>query len=274
MPELPEVEVIKQGLCRLLPLHTIVKIAYSNLPLRLPMPKALLDTLVNGQTVTTVERRAKYIIIALANGAVLVFHLGMTGRLQLVAGETTPGRHDHLRLHLDNGMELRFHDPRRFGSVQVRESRQAMECELFARLGPEPFAPTFSAEYLLAKAARRSQPIKNFLMDNRVVVGIGNIYCNETLFAAGISPWQPAGTVGLSDWGKVVESARAVLSRAIACGGTTISDYVNSSGEPGLFQTELKVYGRAGAPCPICQGTILREKIAGRASYFCPSCQR
>jgi formamidopyrimidine-DNA glycosylase len=175
---------------------------------------------------------------------------------------------------LDSGLELRFNDVRRFGSVQVISPEDEERSHIFAGLGPEPLGPDFSANYLIKAAQGRVRPIKNFVMDGRVVVGIGNIYANEILFAAGIRPTRGAGTLGKKAWDQLVRASNQVLERAIACGGTTISDFVNSSGEAGYFQCELKVYGRGGEPCPRCSSTIIRQVLAGRATYYCPTCQR
>ena len=182
--------------------------------------------------------------------------------------------HDHLRLQLDSGSEIRFNDIRRFGSVQVFTKDELAAIDPFADLGPEPFWREFSPACLTEKAGRRSQPVKNFLMDNRVVVGIGNIYANEILFAAGINPSKPVNTVNSKQWKRVVAASREVLNKAIACGGTTISDFVNPDGGQGYFQCELAVYGRAGKPCRQCATPIRRTVMAGRATFYCPRCQR
>lgn len=273
MPELPEVEVVCRGLLPHLKGRTIKKIKLSSQKLRLPLPRKLLQRWVVEAVVVAVRRRAKFCVIELDNGARLVFHLGMTGRLGLFQAASALIKHDHCSCAMDNGMALRFNDVRRFGSVQV-VSPDAEEEDLFAGLGPEPFAREFAADYAMKRAAGRQQPVKNFLMDNRVVVGIGNIYASEILFEAGISPVRPAREVSMGEWEQVVRQARAVLKRAIQAGGSTISDFVNSSGQPGYFQLQLKVYGRAGQPCMICGGAITKEVLAGRATFFCEHCQQ
>ena len=273
MPELPEVEVVCQGLRPLVIGQTFDRVWGSGLALRLPIPRAELQRWLVGAMVLTVRRRGKYLILSLDNRVRLIFHLGMTGRLGLFPAKTTPATHDHLCLGLENRMELRFNDTRRFGSVQVLAPDQD-ETVFFAALGPEPLLGDFSESYLQDKAIRRGQPIKNFLMDSRVVVGIGNIYANEILHEAGISPNRPTKQVTRAEWQTIVDATREVLTRAIAAGGSTISDFINAGGKPGYFQLEFKVYGRQGIPCRRCGATIIKEKLGGRATYFCKRCQR
>jgi formamidopyrimidine-DNA glycosylase len=224
--------------------------------------------------VKSVDRRAKYLLVRMNNGAVLVLHLGMTGRLAFFTNGAPRRPHDHIRFFLDNSLELRFNDVRRFGSIQVLAPENGKLPQIFAGLGAEPLGPDFSVPYLMRMAGKRTKPIKNFLMDAKVVVGIGNIYANEILFVAGIKPNRPVGTLTRATWERVVKSSREVLEQAIACGGTTISDYVNSSGEVGYFQCELKVYGRTGEACKSCGSEISRVVLSGRASFYCPRCQR
>lgn len=236
------------------------------------MPTAQAIALVRGETVVSVTRRAKYIIITLGNSAEIIIHLGMTGRLGIFPMETPAAKHDHVRWLLANQLELRFNDTRRFGSVQIT-GPDADYHALFAHYGPDPFWEAFSGQYLYEKARQRTLAVKNFLMDNRVVTGIGNIYASEIFFATGINPTTPAGLISRADWQKIVVKSREILAEAIEQGGTTISDYVNSSGEKGYFQVRLKVYGRQGQPCCQCGGLIQKVVIGGRASFFCPRCQ-
>jgi formamidopyrimidine-DNA glycosylase len=245
----------------------------NNRRLRLPVPRSKLRKWIQGNRVEVVDRRAKYLLVTMNNKAVMVLHLGMTGRLNFFAHTTPRTAHDHLRFLLDSGLELRFNDVRRFGSVQVLSPSETDAPEIFASLGPEPLGADFSSKYLLEQARGRMRPIKNFLMDGGVVVGIGNIYANETLFVAGVNPTRAVKTLGTGQWDQVVRACRQVLEHAIACGGTTISDYVNGSGESGYFQCELKVYGREGESCPNCDSIILRQVLAGRSTFFCPRCQ-
>ena len=274
MPELPEVEVIRRGLTPHLVGRTITRVVISNRRLRLPVPRAKLNLWIQSDRVESVDRRAKYLLVKMNSGAVLVLHLGMTGRLAFFANGTPRTAHDHLRFELDSGLELRFNDVRRFGSVQVLAPEDVEGTQIFSGLGPEPLGPDLSSNYLLERARRKVRPIKNFLMDARVVVGIGNIYANEILFAAGIKPTRGVGTLTKPAWERVIRASRQVLERAIACGGTTISDYVRSSGDTGYFQCELRVYGREGEVCQCCGSLVRRQVLAGRATFFCPKCQK
>jgi formamidopyrimidine-DNA glycosylase len=209
----------------------------------------------------------------MANGALLAFHLGMTGNLGLFPAAAPRRKHDHLRLLLTGELELRFNDARRFGFIEVHTPAELAR-DPFAHLGPEPFGEGLSAAYLLDKARHRQQAVKCFLMDNAVVVGIGNIYASEILFAAGIRPFTPAAELESDHWRRLIDCSREVLARAIACGGTTISDFVNESGESGHFQHQLQVYGRADQPCPTCRTPVTRTVIAGRATFHCLHCQQ
>jgi len=273
MPELPEVEVIRQGLQKHMPGRHLVAVKASRKKLRLPVPMKQLKQYIVGARVTSVDRRAKYLLIRMDNGATMAIHLGMSGRLGLFTSSAPLKKHDHLRWQLDDSNELRFNDSRRFGSVQVLVPGETME-DRIPGIGPEPLGPDFTAAYLKEKAKNRKQPVKNFLMDGRIVVGIGNIYACETLFLAAIKPTKPAGRLGIRRWQKIVGAAQAVLRNAIASGGTTINDFVNASGKTGYFQLELQVYGRAGQPCKSCQASIARKVMAGRSTFFCPKCQK
>jgi len=275
MPELPEVEVVCRGLRPLLMGRSFSQIRTSGHSLRLPIPEDALKRWAADAMVVEVRRRGKYLVVVLDNQASLVFHLGMTGRLGLFPAATPLAAHDHLCLVLTDNerMELRFNDTRRFGSIQVLTPDQD-EALHFAALGPEPLQGEFSADYLADKGGRRSQPVKNFLMDSRVVVGIGNIYASEILHEARISPLRPTNQVSALEWKSIVTQTRSVLTRAIAAGGSTIADFVNAGGKPGYFQLELKVYGRHGKPCLRCGAMIVKETLAGRSTYRCEGCQR
>lgn len=273
MPELPEVEVVLRGLEPLLKGRTIGRVRSSGLSLRQPIPLDEIVCLAEGSIVAGLKRRGKYLIIVLDNSARLIFHLGMTGKLGIFSAGAPSARHDHLCLKLDNQMEMRFNDTRRFGCVQVLGPDQD-EAQFFSHLGPEPLLGNFSAAYLQQMAARRRQPVKLLLMDNRVVVGIGNIYANEILHEAGVSPLRPSCEVTEAEWKVIVETTRQVLNRAIAAGGSTIADFINASGQPGYFQLEFTVYGREGQLCRRCGSLINKMVLAGRATYCCPECQR
>lgn len=273
MPELPEVEVICQGLASLVKQRRILAVSFSNKRLRKPFPLARMHGQVEGAFVLGVERRGKFLLLRLTSRTLLVFHLGMTGKLGLFPADSPRGKHDHARFLLDNGKELRFNDVRRFGSVEVFSAQDLRERDPFADLGPEPFSRNFSPDYLLEKARGRKVAVKSFLMDNRVVVGLGNIYANEILFAACTHPGTPVNRLPRMDWQLLVRTSRRILEKAIALGGSTISDYENARGEPGYFQLELAVYGRQGQPCLRCQEKILRTVLLGRATFHCPGCQ-
>jgi len=274
MPELPEVEVIRRGLQNHLPGRKVLDIATGNKKLRLPMPRKNLKKYILGTRIKSVGRRAKFLLITMDNGACLVVHLGMTGRLGIFPSGTPRAKHDHLRLQLDDNMQLRFSDIRRFGFIQVLAPGSGFSNTMLANLGPEPLGRGFTPEYLKNSAAGKSRPLKNFLMDSRIVAGIGNIYACEILFHAGLNPGKKISSLSIKEWARVVDSSRHVLRKAIACGGTTISDFVNASGRSGYFQLELQTYGKQGRPCSCCSTPITKKTMAGRSTYFCPKCQK
>jgi len=274
MPELPEVEVIKRGLALHLPGRRVIKIFAGNKKLRLPLPRKNLKEFIHGSQIQSIDRRAKFLLITMDNGAILVIHLGMTGRLVISPADSPKEKHDHLRLQLDNGTQLRFNDIRRFGSVQVIPPGKGLDNTMLSHVGPEPFGPEFTPRYLKRLAAEKKRPLKNFLLDSRVVAGIGNIYACEILFHAALHPEKQISCLTIREWTKVVESSKYVLQKAIDSGGTTISDFVNESGKSGYFQLELQTYGRNGKPCSCCQSTITKKTMAGRSTFFCPKCQK
>lgn len=275
MPELPEVEVVRQGLAPLVEGRRVKGVRSSGLALRAPIPLAALKKWVAGAVITQVGRRAKFLLLSLDNGALLLIHLGMTGKLYPADPAVAPRKHDHLRLLFDDGREIRFNDARRFGLVAVAPPAEAQAPALLAELGPEPLEESaFTAAYLYQRTRGRRPPIKNMLMDNRLVVGIGNIYACEILFAAGVNPFTPAGDLSRARIGRIVAATGPILRRSIAAGGATIADFANTNGEAGYFQQQLAVYGRAGQPCRRCQTPISRRLSAGRATFFCPRCQK
>ena len=274
MPELPEVEVITRGLTPHVMGQTFLSLSFSNKKLRVTLPKTEARALLQGATVIGVARRAKYITISMDNGALLVIHLGMTGNLGIFPKGSKRAKHDHVRFLMDNGMELRYNDTRRFGSIRVFATMGREQEEFFKNMGPEPFSDDFSGEYLSQRAHGKSKPIKNFLMDSHIVVGIGNIYANEILFAAGVNPTRAVDEISLSNWQRIITKTQKILTQAIAAGGSTISDFVNSSGEKGYFQLSLQVYGRKGENCPKCDAPIIKTNMAGRATFFCSKCQK
>ena len=224
-----------------------------------------------GQTVREVGRRAKYLLVQFETGALIV-HLGMSGSLRILPASAPVLKHDHVDLALDDGRILRFNDPRRFGSLHWQPA--PVEAHWLLRsLGPEPLQPAFSGTYLKAASRRRKVAVKNFIMDSRVVVGVGNIYANEALFLAGIRPATRASRVTLARYERLADAIRKVLEDAIAMGGTTLRDFVNQDGQPGYFRQSLYVYGRERKPCKVCGTTLKGARIGQRASVFCPKCQ-
>lgn len=275
MPELPEVEVTRRGLLAPLTDRTIDRISWSGQRLRRPIPGELLQAEIRGQRILTVDRRAKYLLLRMASGAILVIHLGMTGKIGLMARLTAAHRHDHLVLGLDNGIDLRFNDSRRFGAIIVWPAAAAIACEqaFSAREGLEPLGSEFRAKTLLRLAHNRRTPVKSLLMNGRLIAGIGNIYANELLFTAGIHPLTPAGEISARQWQRIITAARQVLETAITAGGSTISDFLGVSGHPGYFQLQFKVYGRKGLPCLCCAQPLVKTSLGGRATFHCPRCQ-
>ena len=275
MPELPEVEVTRLGLLPHLPDRKIVRVICSGKRLRRPVPRKLLNEYMPGNLITSIDRYAKYLLFRISNGSTMVLHLGMTGKLCLISAKKPRAKHDHLRLLLDDGMELRFNDSRRFGCIIFWPPDEIAEQEkIFSRsIGVEPFSIAFSVAYLHKQSRSRTIPIKNFLMDSRIIAGIGNIYANEILFAASINPQQPARSISKQEWKKIIISTRRILKQAIEAGGSTISDFLGASGNPGYFQVHFNVYNRDNAPCNNCNSSIAKLQIGGRATYFCPHCQ-
>ncbi len=275
MPELPEVEVTRLGLLTHVTACTIIETKWSGKQLRNPVPLDLLQKHISGQAIDTIERAGKYLLFQMANHSTLLIHLGMSGTLGLFPTETVTKKHDHLFLTLDSGFEIRLNDTRRFGMVAVWPSDMISKCQtqLQNTLGIEPFSKHFNAETLHSLARSRTVPIKNFLMNSRIIVGVGNIYANETLFAANIHPASPANSISKNQWKKLTSACRAILKNAIKAGGTTISDFLGSSGKPGYFQLQLKIYKRADQACMCCGEQIIKIRLGGRATYYCPKCQ-
>jgi formamidopyrimidine-DNA glycosylase len=270
MPELPEVETIRRGISPYLMSQKIVSVSIRQPQLRWLVSVDLAAELP-GQIVRRVERRAKYLLLGTDVGTVIL-HLGMSGRLRMFPMNTPPVKHDHVDFVLANGQCLRFNDSRRFGAV-LWTGTAPEQHPLLQALGPEPFDPAFSGAYLHQKAQGRTKAIKMFIMDNHVVVGAGNIYANEALFAAGIHPLRPAGQVALAEYQRLAAAIQAVLRKAIDQGGTTLRDFVGGHGEPGYFQQYLRVYDRGGLACDLCGQPIQRCVIGQRASYYCAHCQ-
>jgi formamidopyrimidine-DNA glycosylase len=274
VPELPEVETIRQGLVRRLVGHEIISVRVRQPYLREKVAVDTLQTLVVGRTVADIERRAKYLLIQLRPEGILVFHLGMTGRLWLGKPVAQDAPHDHLVFRLGPDLELRFHDTRRFGMCFYTTAKELPEHPRFQHLGPEPLSPDFSSTYLQERARGLWKPVKNFLMDASVVVGVGNIYASEALFLARVHPKREVGRLRRPQWDRLCEAVKKVLQAAIDAHGTSFSDYVDSDGRRGDFQNRLLVYGREGAPCTRDGRPIRRMLQAGRSTFYCVRCQR
>lgn len=270
MPELPEVETTRRGVAPHVEGRRVRQLIVREPRLRWPVPPELAQRLA-GQTVERLQRRAKYLLFRTGSGT-LLWHLGMSGSLRVLLQPRPPASHDHLDLLFEGGACLRYRDPRRFGSLHWVEGDPYAH-PLLAHLGPEPFDPGFDGDYLYRLSRGRRTAVKSFLMDAETVVGVGNIYANESLFRAGVHPGRRAGAVGLERYRQLAEAVRLVLRAAIAAGGTTLRDFVDSDGAAGYFSQQLSVYGRVGEPCPGCERPIRSTRLGQRATYFCPHCQ-
>lgn len=276
MPELPEVETVRRGLQPVLEGHVLADVVQRRPDLRFPFPAHLPERL-RGRRVARIGRRAKFLLIELDDGQVLILHLGMSGRLTIHRGDVAPaGPHDHLEFVTDDGVTVRFNDARRFGMADFAPPGGPETHPMLASLGPEPLGNEFSATTLAAALAGRRSPIKAVLLDQKVVAGLGNIYVCEALHRAGISPRRSAHTVPGVRAERLVTAVRDVLSSAIAAGGSSLRDYVQTSGELGYFQHSWQAYGREGEACPKagCTGTIRRMTQSGRSTFYCAAHQR
>lgn len=270
MPELPEVETTVRGLEPVLDGQRLARVVTRRGDLRRAFPPDLAQRMT-GATVTGLTRRAKYGLIATDRGDTMIFHLGMSGRWRVDPGELLP--HDHLVIETDVGRTLALNDPRRFGSVDLMATDTLGAWPPFAALGPEPLGPDFTAKHLERVLDGRIASIKQMLLDQRVVAGLGNIYVCEALFEAGIRPSRAAGQVSRTRLAKLVDAVHLVLTAAIEAGGSTLRDYARPDGELGYFSKQFKVYGREGLPCD-CGGTVQRYVEGGRSTFWCPKCQR
>jgi formamidopyrimidine-DNA glycosylase len=270
MPELPEVETTRRGLAPLVCGATVSGVVVRNRSLRQPVPRDLARRLA-GRRIDALERRGKYLLFRAGDGTLIV-HLGMSGRLWVVAPGTPPALHDHFDLELDSSTVVRLRDPRRFGLV-LWQAGDPLAHKLLRDIGPEPFGDAFDAAWLYRETRARSGAIKNALMDSHLVAGVGNIYASEALFRAGINPKLPARRLGPARCATLVQTVRATLADAIEAGGSSLRDYVNSKGEAGYFQNNFAVYDRDGKPCQTC-GTAIRQLVLGqRSTFYCPRCQ-
>lgn len=270
MPELPEVETTRRGIAPHCEGRTIDKIKVRNGSLRWPVPENIAEQM-EGQMIRTVDRRAKYLFLNLDHGTAII-HLGMSGSLRIITDNAPAQKHDHIDLVLSSGVTLRFNDPRRFGCWLWADPAAAHP--LIASLGPEPLSPEFNGRMLFQLSRSKNTPVKAFIMDSHVVVGVGNIYANEALFKAGIHPRRKAGRISLDRYQRLAEAIREILSAAILMGGTTLRDFVNSDGKPGYFAQSLLVYGRTGEPCPECETPLKEIRMSGRSTVYCTRCQR
>jgi len=271
MPELPEVETVLRGITPHILGKQILEVVLRTAKLRLPLDPALPQQLA-GQSVVKIERRAKYLLLGLSRGT-LIIHLGMTGVLRIVAAAATECKHDHVDVIFTDGICLRFSDPRKFG-LFIYTGEAPDRHRLLKDLGPEPLSEEFSGSYLHRLSRNRSASVKSFIMDQRVVVGVGNIYANEALFRSGILPARQAGRISLQRYEKLASAIKSVLRQSIAAGGTTISDFRQSDGRPGYFKQQLDVYGRADEPCVKCGSPVYLKRIGQRSTFYCVNCQR
>jgi formamidopyrimidine-DNA glycosylase len=271
MPELPEVETTRRGIEPHLAGRRVTAVTVREPRLRWPVPGDLAARLV-GRTIRGVSRRAKYLLVDLGDGT-LIIHLGMSGSLRLVDPAAPLRPHDHVDLELDSDRCLRLHDPRRFGAM-LWTADDPHRHPLLARLGPEPLSADFNEAYLFGSTRRRRVAIKQHLMNSHVVVGVGNIYASEALFLAGIRPGRAAGRLTRSECARLVQTMRQVLTEAIEQGGTTLRDFVREDGSHGYFGQHLRVYGRAGQACLSCETPVKQLMQGNRSSYYCPACQR
>ena len=271
MPELPEVETTGRGIAPHIMGKTIGNVIVRQRQLRWLIAPDF-ETCLQNETIESVNRRAKYLLIKTQNGTLIV-HLGMSGNLRIVTNVTPAKPHDHVDIIFDENTVLRFNDQRRFGAL-VWTTGEITKHPLLRDLGVEPLTEDFTSQLLFHLAKRRRVPVKTFLMNGQIVVGVGNIYANEALFMAGISPIRHAGDLSLADCEKLVACIREVLARAIEQGGTTLRDFVNADGKAGYFQQQLHVYGRGNLPCTQCTQPLQEIRLANRSTVFCPHCQQ
>lgn len=270
MPELPEVETIRRCIEPKLVGQTVTDVTVRNSNLRWPVPEHL-GQYLTGTKIIAVERRAKYLLIRNETGSIIV-HLGMSGRLLINPTDRPAEKHDHVDFILSNGKRLRYHDPRRFGCV-LWTTELPSSHPLLNGLGREPLEDGLTGAYLFGESRRRSLAVKAFLMNSRIVVGIGNIYANEALFAAGIHPSRQAGRISLKRYQTLARAIKKVLGEALRQGGTTLRDYCDAAGNPGYFQLKLMVYDRTGKSCRLCGTPVQHIRQGQRSTYFCKKCQ-
>ena len=270
MPELPEVETTRKGISPRLLGRRVERVIVRDRRLRWPVP-ADLEKQLTGHRITAVDRRGKYLLLR-TSGGTAISHLGMSGCLRIVRNDVEPKKHDHVDIRLETGDVLRFNDPRRFGCLLWTTDDPASH-PLLSNLGPEPLSEEFSGVFLHARSHRRRTAIKPHLMNAHLVVGVGNIYANEALFRAGIHPKRAAGRIAVARMERLVAEIKSVLTESIRAGGTTLKDFYGSDGRPGYFRHDLRVYGREGKPCVVCQAPIRQTVIGQRSTFYCVTCQ-
>jgi len=275
MPELPEVETLRRSLERILPEDRIETCRVDSPALREPLERRELEALTAGRRIAALRRRAKYLLIDLEGGSTLVVHLGMSGRLTVVSADEPRALHEHVAFELASARRLRLVDPRRFGLCFALPTAEIPDDRHFRHLGIEPLGPEMGGDFLRRRARGRRGPIKAFLMDQRIVVGVGNIYVCEALWRARVHPRRSVARVSAATWERIAREVRAVLGEAIRQGGTTLADFADGEGNSGYFQISLHVYGREGEDCPRqCGGEIRRLVQSNRSTFYCPRCQR
>ncbi|MFC3123081.1 bifunctional DNA-formamidopyrimidine glycosylase/DNA-(apurinic or apyrimidinic site) lyase [Agaribacter flavus] len=270
MPELPEVEVTRLGISPHIEGQKIAQILVHQPKLRWPVPSDIQRA--EGLAIEKVSRRAKYLFLHTSAGNIML-HLGMSGKMRVVDTVLPRQKHDHIEICLSSGKKLVLNDARRFGSCLWQGTNEPPS-PLLQNLGPEPLTEDFSGERLFSLSRSKQSPVKSFIMDNAVVVGVGNIYANESLFLSGIDPRRAAGRISRKRYQVLAENIKQVLVKAIEQGGTTLKDFAQADGKPGYFAQHLNVYGRAGEPCEVCESTIKSKTIGQRNTFFCAHCQR
>ena len=273
MPELPEVETVRRGLENNIIDKKIASVFISDKKLRLPFPKNFSTDLKN-KTIISVKRRARYIIIELDKELNILVHLGMTGKIIYQTKTPTPSLHDHCLISFSDKTSIIYNDPRRFGLIDLVKTSEIKNHKMLKNLGPEPLSKEFNAKYLQSKLENKQMNIKTAMMDNEIVVGVGNIYINESLFQSSISPLKAAGNLKLNQLENLIINIKKILKKAIELGGSTLRDYVNLHGDVGGFQFNFAVYGRTGQKCIVCDGIIKKIKQNGRSSFYCQKCQQ
>lgn len=271
MPELPEVETTCRGISPHIEGKRVKGVIIRNPSLRWPIPDDL-EQQVRNKTLKQIHRRGKYLLLEFSNGHIL-WHLGMSGSLRIIKANEPPMVHDHVDLLFGKDLALRYTDPRRFGAV-LWSSDPIQEHKLLAHLGPEPLTDAFNSQYLFSQSRKRSQSVKTWIMDSKVVVGVGNIYANEALFNAGIHPLKAAGKLTQKQCDTFCKEIKAVLANAIEQGGTTLKDFVGGDGKPGYFAQALNVYGRGGEGCKKCKKPLTEKRLGQRTTVYCTHCQK